>query len=528
MKIKEINIEGKTTKKVEYEIYDLLGNKLDLTLCNDIPIKTSSIITNPESVKLEEGKKLSEIGVDIYNKNDEFFNDFCNNKDIGKGTDIIISDRKTDILVDVDFCDEGCEYKGIDFNTNRVNCECFNNNNSRIYSNINNNNKTKRWILEFINNNINYKIVICYSLIMKRDSYKNNYGFLFSFIILIALLICTSLHFSKTIKILKTKIYSYIILPKNHVTILYNNNLKPSPPKNCIKEEEKNNTNIESNIFHEKKNNYSNIQIPKRKKHSTKMMSENISSEERMILKYRPNIKEIIKSKKKNDNEKEYNDMSFYVAIYEDKRTLWTIIYTSFISKIEITRIIFFSNQFDILYITVSSCLFGIIVDFTINALLFSEVILSRKYKSGNNQLNFMTSESLSIISDILGNIFCFYMDNLINFSYALELLKNEAKSNIKLIKVFKRFEKLIRIRLFIYFSLQFLFMLCFIYYLVIFCTLYKYSQKALFKNYLMGLLTHLIYSLFISFIISILRFISLKYNNKRLFLISQFLNNLF
>ena len=48
-----------------------------------------------------------------------------------------------------------------------------------------------------------------------------------------------------------------------------------------------------------KKNNYSNIQIPKRKKHSTKMMSENISSEERMILKYRPNIKEIIKSKKK-------------------------------------------------------------------------------------------------------------------------------------------------------------------------------------------------------------------------------------
>ena len=61
--------------------------------------------------------------------------------------------------------------------------------------------------------------------------------------------------------------------------------------------------------------------------------------------------------------EKEYNDMSFYVAIYEDKRTLWSIIYTSFISKVEITRIIFFSNQFDILYITISSCLFGIIVD---------------------------------------------------------------------------------------------------------------------------------------------------------------------
>ena len=73
--------------------------------------------------------------------------------------------------------------------------------------------------------------------------------------------------------------------------------------------------------------------------------------------------------------------MSFYIAIYEDKRTLWTIIYTSFISKIEITRIIFFLYQFDILYITISSCLFGIIVDFTIIDLLFIVVILSRKYK---------------------------------------------------------------------------------------------------------------------------------------------------
>ena len=36
----------------------------------------------------------------------------------------------------------------------------------------------------------------------------------------------------------------------------------------------------------------------KRKKHSTKIISDNISSE-RMILKYRPNIKEIIKSQKK-------------------------------------------------------------------------------------------------------------------------------------------------------------------------------------------------------------------------------------
>ena len=82
--------------------------------------------------------------------------------------------------------------------------------------------------MELIDDNFNYKIVICYEYILNRNSYKNNWGFLFCLIILIGCLICTFLHYLKTSKILKTKIYSYISLPKQ-----YNkkNNLKPNPQK---------------------------------------------------------------------------------------------------------------------------------------------------------------------------------------------------------------------------------------------------------------------------------------------------------
>ena len=107
-------------------------------------------------------------------------------------------------------------------------------------------------------------------------------------------------------------------------------------------------------------------------------------------------------------------------------------------------------------------------------------------------------------------------------------MLQKEIKFNDKIIKYVVKAERIIRIRLFIYFTLQFLFLCFFMYYIIIFCSLYKYSQYALFKSYLFGVITHLIYSLVISLVISILRFISLKNKKIKIFLLSQYLNNLF
>ena len=46
----------------------------------------------------------------------------------------------------------------------------------------------------------------------------------------------------------------------------------------------------------------------------------------------------------------------------------------------------------------------------------------------------------------------------------------------------------------------------------------------ALFKNYLLGNLNSLLYSLGFAFLITLFRYISLQYHKKRFFLISKFL----
>ena len=512
--------EGKLTNKVNFDLYDKEGNKLNISECDDIPISFSFLLTNTENLNLDEGKRLSELGIDIYNINDNYFNDFCLNNDIGKRTDIIIKDRQNDIYVKADFCDSNCIYKGTNYETFRVKCECYNND----YSNNNNgfNNKRKSAIMEFIDDHINYKIIVCYKYIFLRTSYKNNWGFIFCLSIIIVCSFCTFLHYWKTINILKTRINNYIILPKNH----NKKNLKPNPQRKKNKEDIK---------IYGKKPIITNEITNKNPHNKQKKYNKNMNLKSKIELKENPNSTQrqlknnkIIKPNLIMEKDIDYEDMNFFIAIYKDKRNLLSIIYTSFLSKVDIIRIIFFPKQYDILYIAISSFLFSIIVDFTINALLFSDVILSQKYKSGNNQLRFITSESLSIFADILGSIFCFFLTRLINFSIPLEMLQKEIKFNDKIIKYVVKAERIIRIRLFIYFTLQFFFLCFFMYYIIIFCSLYKYSQYALFKSYLFGVITHLIYSLVISLVISILRFISLKNKRIKIFLLSQYLNNLF
>jgi hypothetical protein len=77
-----------------------------------------------------------------------------------------------------------------------------------------------------------------------------------------------------------------------------------------------------------------------------------------------------------------------------------------------------------------------------------------------------------------------------------------------------------------IYFILENILMLFFIYYLNIFCALYHQSQKALIKNYLIGNLNSLLYSIGFAFIITIFRLISLYYHKLKFFLISKYLES--
>jgi len=124
-----------------------------------------------------------EKGIDVFNEKDEFFNDICypfNNND---KTDIVLNNRREDIFQNFTFCQEGCSYNGINYNSITAYCICDTPNLQEISTehneNINNNKISLSDIKSFFLNNIlNYNVIMCYKLLLKFDNLKNNYGFI--------------------------------------------------------------------------------------------------------------------------------------------------------------------------------------------------------------------------------------------------------------------------------------------------------------------------------------------------------------
>ena len=492
IKKKDTYIEGKASKDVDFNVYDSNGRYLDLKVCDGIPISIAVPLGDVSNINLEQAKQFNELGVDIYNPNDDFFINICSNNDLGLSTDISVQDRK-DFYVDANFCDENCVYKGINYDTNTVECDC-NSYNSSTFNTSNEDVVKKINFFKKIVENINYKIVICYKLLNHFENYKKNFGFYFVFIIFILLIILAALHFSFSMAILHNKISKLMNLPKEHKTIIHQGiTLKANPTQ----------------------------------KSNNKKGNLNLSNSERDLnlekhIFFDSHLKDQIIYPMKKNEEKDYNDMTYFTAIEEDKRNFFIILYQMFLSKIFILEVFYYKREFDVIYVSLSTFLFFIMIDFSLNALLFNDDIISQKYHN-NNKLDFWTSESLSIIANVIGNCFTYYISKLSNYSFAIELIQKEIKVNAEIIKTFEVLVKRIKIRLMFYFIIQFLFMVFFLYYLTIFCALYQYSQKALFINYLLGLVNSLIYTAFIALIISLIRCISLKCLKRRVYKISQF-----
>ena len=134
-----INMESKKTdeksddgffdlgKKNQIEIYDLSGNKLNLSVCKE-DIKLMKYLGDVcEELDINKAKSFADSGIDIFNVNDEFFNDLCHKYNNNYGKDIIIEDRRSDIYINASFCQDGCSYIGMNYELMTANCKCNSN-----------------------------------------------------------------------------------------------------------------------------------------------------------------------------------------------------------------------------------------------------------------------------------------------------------------------------------------------------------------------------------------------------------------
>ena len=120
----DIKREG-MVNQVHYSAYNALtGTELDISKCGKEEISYSF---NTAGVDLEKAKELHDkYGVDVFNPEDDFYNDVCFQFYDEFSHDVILKDRRNYIFQNVSLCEESCEYKGFDWDTTSIKCSCEN------------------------------------------------------------------------------------------------------------------------------------------------------------------------------------------------------------------------------------------------------------------------------------------------------------------------------------------------------------------------------------------------------------------
>ena len=171
-------------KRTLLEVFDYSGKMLNLSICKE-DIKIMNYIGDVKELDINSAKYLSGKGIDVFNANDDFFNDICHHYDFPDGKDIIINDRRNDFYQNASFCQDGCIYDGINYTLMVANCICKPNKLQEIKKNITEfvekiefiNFKTiKKAFLENLFS-FNYEVLRCYNLVFNTKILLSNIGF---------------------------------------------------------------------------------------------------------------------------------------------------------------------------------------------------------------------------------------------------------------------------------------------------------------------------------------------------------------
>ena len=207
-------------KEVQFEIYEPYNKtKLNLEICKETNINIYSKTELSEEIQYSYDK-LKELGYNMFNINDSFYQDICTPYKSYENTDILLADRINYIYNNEDTkCQSNCELSEYSEMTKILNCSCVINEET---SNIKKNEfSTKKIYESFVDvlKYSNYKVLKCYNLVFTKNLMTKNIGSIIIFIYLLVSIGCFITYIIKGINPLKIKMESQV---KNNT--LGNNN----------------------------------------------------------------------------------------------------------------------------------------------------------------------------------------------------------------------------------------------------------------------------------------------------------------
>ena len=192
-----------------------------------------------------------------------------------------------------------------------------------------------------------------------------------------------------------------------------------------------------------------------------------------------------------NYNDDEMNDLSYDLALKNDKRTYWQFYISLIKTKHEFIYAFFFNKDYNSKIIKMDLFFFGFTLNYTVNGLFFNDSTMHNVYESKglfDIAYQFPIIVYSSFISMFLGalvQMLGLTSDAIIDFK------QNEEKNNVKErgIKLIKK----LKIKFVLYFMLSYILLLFFWYYISMFNAVYRNTQYLLLKDTAMGFLLSLI-----------------------------------
>ena len=262
------NKSSNSKKNTQLEIYDSLGNLLDISVCKE-DLKVMKYIGDIKEINIESAMSLSEQGIDLFNPEDSFFNDICSPYDNPDGKDIILNDRRNDMFQNISLCQDGCTYAGMNYELMAANCLC-----NSSYLQENNNTKSKKdketvtfksLTDSFISNLVSFNtdVLRCFNLALNLKILFHNIGFYSLFSMFILQIVVVFIYFAKKLQSLRNFMLQFKNKKKNKMNNYNNINIHKRKSLNVI--------NNNKNPSGDKK-----IKLnPTKKKNNNKLMNDN-------------------------------------------------------------------------------------------------------------------------------------------------------------------------------------------------------------------------------------------------------------
>ena len=570
--------ENSEIKNVQYEIYNPINKEKisDLSVCQN-DIIDIYVPTNLDNQTLIIYEELKNKGYDIYNPNDTFYNDICTKYTSVNNTDLTLNDRKDIFYDNKVFCQENCQYNGINLDIMHAKCECSLSTGEIEY-------ESKKFtgfeivtsFYEVIKYS-NFLILKCYKVIFSSNGIKNNYGFIIMVVFISLLIIFTIIFLFTGMKIIREQMSNmmYCTIHKVNYAVPLDQN---SNKINIFKFSESPSIQIKKKVKKKKKI----IKIVKRKKtvnlhsidnldlvkYSKTTLIQNDSNQNKVNNPNNSNNKMDINSnlildqknfedidlqrtntKKKSSillkltkpkldgdesdiientnkySEFELDDLEYSVALEYDKRTLLDF-YLCLVKREHLIAFTFiYCKDFNLISIKLSLFVFSVCLDMTTNILFFNDDSMHKIYLD-YGKYNFISQIPQIIYSTVISecmDVFLKYLSLSEKEVYETKKYNNPKESIDKV----KKLIKCLKIKFFFFFLICYVFMIFSWYFISIFCAIYENTQITLLKDSLSSFLSSILYPFALYLLPATLRIISLrsiKKNKKILYKISNFI----